>query len=563
MDVVALVPGTEQVLRDDAEARPADGQRIDQHSHGAHGSARPFRPRQSGHRCARDGRPTANSTIDGAARSPPPACPNGANRGCTTRPNALVTPLRIRGQPLQVSRPTSVLPTERSWWRAFLASFRPQGVRATVPAPLRPTKRIVVHDYSGHPGQAQLSRALARRGYEVTHQHCPSYATGKGSLQRQAGDPAELVFESVPMDGMFAATPSSPASVRSWTTAGRLLAASPTRTRRSPSSATCRCSRTRCWPAASPAGASRWSSGTRTSTPRRSAWPPVAGCPVLGDFVARVAERLERTVARRSAAVVAISPTFLERLAQWGVATRRPSSPTGRPSRSCRSARARTSGAAAWASTDIPVVLYSGTLGLKHDPSILALIAAQLRDTHPDAKVVVVSEGKGRDWLEAWKAEQRADNLVLLDYQPYEDLPYMMASADVLVAILEPDASQFRSRPRSSPTCARGGPSSASSPRTTRWPRSSAAHGRAAWSTPRTAARAAAEVAAPARRPGAACQLHGAGRPALRRAHVQPRGGGRSIPRGVRRARRPTAAGRRAARARTGPRVVVADREAS
>ena len=58
--------------------------------------------------------------------------------------------------------------------------------------------------------------------------------------------------------------------------------------------------------------------------------------------------------------------------------------------------------------TGHPVVLYSGTLGLKHDPSILALIAAQLRVSHPDASVVVVSEGKGRDWLEDWKREQLA-----------------------------------------------------------------------------------------------------------------------------------------------------------
>lgn len=90
-----------------------------------------------------------------------------------------------------------------------------------------------------------------------------------------------------------------------------------------------------------------------------------------------------------------------------------------------------------------PVVLYSGTLGLKHDPAILALISAELRTSHPDAKVVVVSEGKGREWLEAWKREQVADNLVLLDFQPYEDLPLVMASADILVAILEPDASRF------------------------------------------------------------------------------------------------------------------------
>ena len=62
---------------------------------------------------------------------------------------------------------------------------------------------IVVHDYSGHPGQAQLSRALARRGHRVVHQHCPSYATGKGALDRICGDPADLSFEPCPMRGTF------------------------------------------------------------------------------------------------------------------------------------------------------------------------------------------------------------------------------------------------------------------------------------------------------------------------------------------------------------------------
>jgi colanic acid biosynthesis glycosyl transferase WcaI len=57
--------------------------------------------------------------------------------------------------------------------------------------------------------------------------------------------------------------------------------------------------------------------------------------------------------------------------------------------------------------------------------------------------VVVVSEGRGRDWLEAWKHEESADNLVLLDFQAYSDLPSVLASADILVAVLEPDASRF------------------------------------------------------------------------------------------------------------------------
>jgi glycosyltransferase involved in cell wall biosynthesis len=73
----------------------------------------------------------------------------------------------------------------------------------------------------------------------------------------------------------------------------------------------------------------------------------------------------------------------------------------------------------------------------------LALLADQLKDSHPDAVVVVISEGSGRLWLEEWKAQQQVDNLMLLDFQSYDDLPEVLASADILVAILEPDASRF------------------------------------------------------------------------------------------------------------------------
>jgi glycosyltransferase involved in cell wall biosynthesis len=308
---------------------------------------------------------------------------------------------------------------------------------------LRPTKRIVVHDYSGHPGQAQLSRALARRGYEVTHQHCPSYATGKGSLRRQEGDPAELVFESVSMDGMFAKY-SVFTRIRQELDYGRTAA----RRIADKDPAVAVISNV---PLLAHAVLARrlarrgipmvfwhqdiYSEAIGVAARRR--------LPVLGDFVARVAERLERTVARRSAAVVAISPTFLERLSKWGVGHKATVVPNWAPIEELPVRPSENEWSRRMGLDGHPVVLYSGTLGLKHDPSILALIAAQLRDTHPDARVVVVSEGKGRDWLEAWKAEQKADNLVLLDFQPYEDLPDMMATAEFLVAILEPDASKF------------------------------------------------------------------------------------------------------------------------
>ena len=53
----------------------------------------------------------------------------------------------------------------------------------------------------------------------------------------------------------------------------------------------------------------------------------------------------------------------------------------------------------------------------------------------------MVSEGLGAEWL----ARERGDlaNLVLLAFQPFEQVAETLASADVLVAILEPDAGAF------------------------------------------------------------------------------------------------------------------------
>jgi glycosyltransferase involved in cell wall biosynthesis len=305
------------------------------------------------------------------------------------------------------------------------------------------SSRIVVHDYSGHPGQAQLSRALARRGYSVTHQHCPSYTTGRGSLQHEAGDPATLTFEPVEMDGTFAkysALTRLRQELRYGREASQAIAA------KDPAVAVI----SNVPLLAHSVLARRLS---RRGIPmvfwHQDIYSEAIGVaarrriPVFGGLLARIADRVERTIARRSVAVVAISPTFLERLSEWGVADKTTIVPNWAPIDELPVHRADNAWRQRAGLSDNLVVLYSGTLGLKHDPSILAELAAGLRNSHPGARVVVVSEGKGRDWLEAHKADEDAANLVLLDFQPYEDLPEMMASADLLVAILEPDASKF------------------------------------------------------------------------------------------------------------------------
>ena len=72
---------------------------------------------------------------------------------------------------------------------------------------------------------------------------------------------------------------------------------------------------------------------------------------------------------------------------------------------------------------------------MKHDPRLLARLADRLAETDPGARVVVVSEGAGADWL-----AEHAPAVTVLPFQPFEALPDVLASATVLTAILEADA---------------------------------------------------------------------------------------------------------------------------
>jgi colanic acid biosynthesis glycosyl transferase WcaI len=301
--------------------------------------------------------------------------------------------------------------------------------------------KIVVHDYSGHPGQVQLSRTLAGLGHVVTHQYCSSYTTGRGALELLPGDPPGLRIESLSLGGTFARY--SPARrIRQEIHYGRLAAAAIRRS--APDVAVL-------------SNIPLLSLLVTTTALRRARIPIVfwqqdvysaaiasAATRRLGAAgrpIGWLAELIERHVARSSAAVVPISKAFVPKLTGWGVAADRihvvanwapidelPERPKDNP------------WAVAHDLVGVPVVLYAGTLGLKHDPQLLVSAAVAL---HGLARLVVVSEGLGRDMLERERAARDLDNLTLLDFQPYDVLPDVLGSADVVVAILEPDASQY------------------------------------------------------------------------------------------------------------------------
>jgi len=147
---------------------------------------------------------------------------------------------------------------------------------------------------------------------------------------------------------------------------------------------------------------------------------------------------IDKWTALNSDAVVAISPGFVPLLQAWGVRSESLTvienwAPLHElpimPRRNAWSESLKLDGE--------PVFLYAGTLGLKHRPDLIYVLAKAVMGK---ASVVVVSEGLGRQYL---ANQPPLSNLTLLDFQPYERLPEMLATADVLLATLEEDAGAF------------------------------------------------------------------------------------------------------------------------
>jgi glycosyltransferase involved in cell wall biosynthesis len=167
----------------------------------------------------------------------------------------------------------------------------------------------------------------------------------------------------------------------------------------------------------------------------------VSKFPIIGRLIAARYGFLERRVVRRSDGIVAISDDFYDLVLNWGVDpchiavienwAELPCSPLP-PKENDWAARQGLVGKR--------ILLYSGALGFKHNPQLFLELASEFRN-EPDVRVVVISEGYGAEWLS--RHRQGFPGLVLLPFQAAEDFSMALASADMLIAILEPDAAKY------------------------------------------------------------------------------------------------------------------------
>lgn len=86
-------------------------------------------------------------------------------------------------------------------------------------------------------------------------------------------------------------------------------------------------------------------------------------------------------------------------------------------------------------------ILYSGTLGYKHNPAIFYQTAKEL--IGKNVKLIVISEGIGMNYLKEISEKNPLENLLLLPYQSKTILSEVYGSADAILSILEKSAGVF------------------------------------------------------------------------------------------------------------------------
>ncbi|RYY25562.1 MAG: glycosyltransferase WbuB [Sphingomonadales bacterium] len=300
--------------------------------------------------------------------------------------------------------------------------------------------RILVSDYSGHPFQVQLSRSLALRGHTVLHVASASFQTPKGRLDATDQDSPNFSTVNLKNKRPFAKS----GLVRRYfqeIEMGKLIGKqiadfrpdivissnAPLDTQRIIQLATRK------------TGAKFvfwiqdvYSEAIHSILSRRLG--------LVGAFVGAHYRRLEARLLRRAHHVVAIAPEFVPLIT--ALAGIEPDKVTVIPNWAPLGEIGTFERDNEWVRENLPDTrfraVYSGTLGFKHDPDLLYLLATQI-----DGDVVVFSEGEAADQLKQRAKENGVTNLLVRGWLPFEELPKALAGADVLIVVLEPDAGAF------------------------------------------------------------------------------------------------------------------------
>jgi colanic acid biosynthesis glycosyl transferase WcaI len=182
--------------------------------------------------------------------------------------------------------------------------------------------------------------------------------------------------------------------------------------------------------------------GAKLVVDLRDLWPDevvAVGAAREGSAPVRVLRAIERWMYRSADVVTCTTRAFADTVAERGVGEeKRRLLPNGADVELFRPLPRENEVAAQYAFGDRLVVMYSGLLGIKHGLETVIEAAALLRDRE-DVVFFLRGEGPRREALEAQVRELGLKNVLFGGERPIEEVPYLLARADVCVTNLLPD----------------------------------------------------------------------------------------------------------------------------
>jgi len=303
--------------------------------------------------------------------------------------------------------------------------------------------RILINDHAGHPFQVQMSRSLGRRGHKVLHTYCALLKTPRGALIVQESDPETFDVIGISIGKEFSRYSLFTRFLQE-KELGRLVSKQIDEFR------------------PDVVISANTPLGTQAAILHRCRAKKIKfifwvqdllgvgihknvkkKLPVVGSVIGRYYVKLENSLFRKSNEVVVITEDFKPLLKREGVRSDKIHViHNWAPLEEVPLLPRSNSWAEEHGLLNKICILYSGTLGMKHNPELLLQLAIRFRQKE-NVRIVVISEGLGADFLNKKKQALMLENLILMGFQPFEILPSVLASADILVAILEPDAGVF------------------------------------------------------------------------------------------------------------------------
>jgi len=295
--------------------------------------------------------------------------------------------------------------------------------------------RIHVHDFAGHPFQVELSNKLAKLGFDVLHSYFSHSQEPKGVFA-DTEDSGNISFKKITFRQKYENKSLIKRLIFEFKLAFQLISLN---LRYRPDvtvfantpliSATLmllinRRSRYILWHQDVISSAFRMKLLDKTKSPTKLA-------ALMSTFIVQ----LEKLIVNRSHGIVCIAPSFLDYYQAWGVDLSKV-----RVIRNWAPLAQINYSPSNYENENLKLI-YAGTLGMKHNPSLLVNLLNRALLEGVSCQMLVISEGEGANILRS--ASSQNSRLQVINYVPLDRLEQHLQDANIALVLLESDASLF------------------------------------------------------------------------------------------------------------------------